>query len=232
MMNMTKPRTGYIAPRIAAMVQRGRPAGRYPSLLNDGGFIACSDAMRHLGYLLTKVARSDTTVLVTGESGTGKELVARVLHTRSHRASGPFVAINCAALPETLLESELFGHVRGAFTHAIADQKGLFEQASSGTLFLDELAEISPGMQAKLLRVLQERTVRPVGGAAEKAVDVRLVAATNKDLEAEVRKGRFREDLYYRVNVVSVDIPPLREREDDVLFLAQHFIEQIATRTG
>jgi two-component system response regulator HydG len=210
--------------------QSPHPRRRFPSVLDDGGIIGWSDAMRRLGQLLTKVADTDTTVLVSGESGTGKELVARVLHTRSRRAQGPFVAVNCAALPETLLESELFGHVRGAFTHAVTDQKGLFERASGGTLFLDELGEIAPGVQAKLLRVLQERAVRQVGGATEKPIDVRLVAATNRDLEQDVRAGRFREDLYYRVNVVSVDVPPLRERDDDVLLLAQHFIERIATR--
>jgi DNA-binding NtrC family response regulator len=189
-----------------------------------------SAAMRKMFDVLARVAETEATVLVTGESGTGKELVARALHTRSPRASGPFVAINCAAMPESLLESELFGHVKGAFTDARAARSGLFVKATGGTLFLDEVAEMPPGMQAKLLRALQERTVRPVGGDAEVSFDARIVAATNRELETEVAERRFREDLFYRINVVHVRVPPLRERENDVLLLAQSFLERCQAR--
>lgn len=207
-----------------------RPREPLPSLLGDGGLVGESSAMRMLGQLLTRVAALEATVLIQGESGTGKDLVARALHARSARANGPFVAVNCAALTEALLESELFGHVRGAFTGATADKPGLFEAAALGTLFLDELGEIPAGMQAKLLRVLQEHAIRPVGGVREKPVDVRVIAATNRDLEAEVRAGRFREDLYYRVNVFTVEVPPLRERAGDVIVLVEHFIGEMCLR--
>jgi two-component system response regulator HydG len=171
-------------------------------------------------------------VLITGESGTGKELVARALHERSQRAAAPFVAVNCAAMPPTLLESELFGHVRGAFTDAKRARPGLFVQAGEGTLFLDEIGEVSPEMQVKLLRVLQERRLRPVGGDAEVAFAARLVTATNRDLQVEVDAGRFRADLFYRINVVRIDVPPLRRREGDVLLLAHHFLRHHAQRNG
>jgi len=171
-------------------------------------------------------------VLVTGESGTGKELVARALHKRGRRSGGPFVAINCAAVPESLLESELFGHVRGAFTDACAARTGLFVQANGGTLLLDEIGELPLSLQPKLLRVLQERAVRPVGGDAEIPCDVRLVATTNRDLEAAVAEGTFREDLYFRINVIQIEMPPLRARGSDVLLLAQHFIERYAGGAG
>jgi len=208
------------------------PRASLPSLLDDGGLVGQSPPMRALGELLTRVAGLDATVLIQGESGTGKELVARVLHMRSQRANGPFVAINCAALPEALLESELFGHVKGAFTGATTDKQGLFEAAAKGTLFLDEIGELPAGMQAALLRVLQEHAIRPVGSVREKPVDVRVVAATNRDLEAEVREGRFREDLYYRVNVFTVEVPPLRDREGDLIVLTNHFIQEMAARFG
>jgi DNA-binding NtrC family response regulator len=185
-----------------------------------------SEAMKKMYQVIARVAESEATVLVSGESGTGKELVARALHARSAHASGPFVAINCAAMPETLLESELFGHVKGAFTDARAARAGLFSKATGGTLFLDEIAEMPLGMQAKLLRALQERTVRPVGGDAEVPFDARLVAATNRDLELEVEQKRFREDLFYRINVVHIPVPPLRTRENDVLLLAQSFLQR------
>ncbi len=188
--------------------------------------IGQSSAMEKAYDLLDRVADSDTTVLITGESGTGKELVARALHKRSPRNRGPFVAINCAAMPETLLESELFGHTRGAFTDARQARPGLFVKAQGGTLFLDEIGEMPMGMQAKLLRALQERTVRPVGGDVEVPFDARIVAATNRDLETEVEEKRFREDLFYRINVVRINVPPLRSRGSDVLLLAQHFIER------
>ncbi len=185
-----------------------------------------SAAMKKMCQVVARVAESDATVLVTGESGTGKELVARALHTRSTRSNGPFVAINCAAMPESLLESELFGHVKGAFTDARAARPGLFAKATGGTLFLDEIAEMPMGMQAKLLRAVQERVARPVGGDSEVPFDARIVAATNRDLEQEVEQKRFREDLFYRINVVHVQVPPLRMRENDVLLLAQSFLQR------
>jgi len=197
-----------------------------------GEILGSSAAMRQVFDLVDRVAQTDATVLVTGESGTGKELVARALHQRSRRASGPLVAINCAALPEALLESELFGHVKGAFTDAKTARKGLFVEASGGTLFLDEIGELPLGMQAKLLRALEDRKVRPVGAAAEVPFDARVVVATNRDLETLVEEKRFREDLFYRVNVIHVDLPPLRARGEDVLVLAQAFVRRFAERHG
>jgi two-component system response regulator HydG len=194
--------------------------------------IGDSPAMRKVNDLILRVADSDANVLITGESGTGKELVARALHARSARTDGPFVAVNCAAVPETLLESELFGHAKGAFTDARQARTGLFVQASGGTLFLDEVGEMPLGMQPKILRALQERKVRPVGGNVEVSFDARLVTATNRDLETEVEERRFREDLYYRINVVRVEVPPLRGRGNDLLLLAQHFIDRAASRSG
>jgi two-component system response regulator HydG len=182
--------------------------------------------------LISRVAESEASTLITGESGTGKEVVARALHSRSRRQNGPFVAINCSAVPESLIESELFGHVRGAFTDAKESRVGLFKQADGGTLFLDEIGDMPRALQPKLLRALQERTVRPVGGQNEIPVDVRIVAATNRDLESAIEDGRFREDLYFRINVVNIALPPLRARSGDVLLLAQHFLVQYAQRTG
>jgi two-component system response regulator HydG len=193
--------------------------------------IGTSIAMQRVADVVNRVAESDTNVLITGESGTGKELIARGVHDRSNR-KGAFLAINCAAVPENLLESELFGHVRGAFTDARTSRTGLFVEADNGTLFLDEIADMPLGMQAKLLRVLQERKVRPLGASQEIPFDARIVAATNKDLETEVAERRFREDLYYRINVVRIDMPSLRSRGNDVLLLAQHFLERAAGRTG
>ncbi|WP_224242330.1 sigma-54-dependent transcriptional regulator [Hyalangium gracile] len=190
--------------------------------------LGTSAPMREVYDLLERVAGTDISVLVTGESGTGKELVARALHRRSRRKDGPLVAINCSALPENLLESELFGHVKGAFTDARADKQGLFVQAHGGTLFLDEVGELPLGLQPKLLRALQERKVRPVGASAELSIDVRVVSATNVDLEEAVRQRRFREDLFFRLNVLHIPLPPLRERTGDVLLLAQRFLEQAA----
>jgi two-component system response regulator AtoC len=191
-----------------------------------------SPALKQAYAMLDRVADVDTTVLITGESGTGKEVAARALHSRSRRREGPFVALNCAAMPEQLLESELFGHMKGAFTDARTTRTGLFVQASGGTLLLDEVGELPLGLQPKLLRALQERKVRPVGGNEEVEFDARIVAATNRDLELAVEEGRFREDLYYRLNVINLELPPLRARGNDVLVLSQHFIEQFAARTG
>jgi DNA-binding NtrC family response regulator len=191
-----------------------------------------SPAMRKVHETISRVAETDATVLVTGESGTGKELVARALHKRSKRADGPFIAINCASIPEALLESELFGHAKGAFTDAKTAKKGLFLDASQGTLFLDEIGEMPQGMQAKLLRALEERSVRPVGGTTETPFDARILAATNRDLESLVESGRFREDLYYRVNVVQLALPPLRARGGDVLALTQQFINRYSEPMG
>ena len=182
--------------------------------------------------MIERVAESDVTVLITGESGTGKELVARALHEQSNRRHEPFVAINCAAMPAPLLESELFGHVRGAFTDAKNARAGLFVQAGAGTIFLDEIGEMPMEMQVKLLRVLQERRVRPVGGDTELVVKARVITATNRDLDLEVAEKRFREDLYYRINVVPIAVPPLRDRGDDVLLLAQFFLNRIAKQIG
>ncbi|NQV22728.1 MAG: sigma-54-dependent Fis family transcriptional regulator [Rhodopirellula sp.] len=201
-------------------------AGSFGELLGE------SPRMQSLFDELSRVADTETSVLIVGESGTGKELVARALHARSRRQSQPFVAINCAALPEALLESELFGHKRGAFTDARSDRPGLFQQADGGTLFLDEVGEIPLALQPKLLRALEERTARPVGDDKEHPFDVRLVAATNRDLESAVEDGRFREDLFFRINVIQIDLPPLRSRGADVLLIAQHFIEQFARRSG
>jgi two-component system response regulator AtoC len=208
--------------RDQAGAVRARPA----DLVGD------SEAMQRVHDLIERIADSDVSVLVTGESGTGKELVARALHAQGRRARGPFVAINCAAVPEHLLESELFGHVRGAFTDAKEARAGLFQQATGGTLFLDEIGDMPLPLQPKLLRVLQERTVRPVGASQEIPVDVRIVTATNRDLEDAIEERRFREDLYFRINVVQLPLPPLRARGGDVLLLAQHFIGRFASRAG
>jgi two-component system, NtrC family, response regulator PilR len=187
-----------------------------------------SPPMQRVFDVLRKVASTRTSVLLIGESGTGKELAARALHELSPRTDHSFVAVNCGAIPETLLESELFGHVKGAFTGASADKQGLFEAANTGTLLLDEVAELPVSMQVKLLRVLQERKVKPVGGVAEREVDVRIVAATNRDLETEVEKGTFRQDLYYRLNVIQIRLPPLRERREDLPLLVDHFIRKFS----
>jgi two-component system response regulator AtoC len=191
-----------------------------------------SDAIRQVLRLIDKVAEYRTTVLIQGESGTGKELVARALHKRSPRADKPFVAINCGAIPEALMESELFGHKRGAFTDAHSDKRGIFQEADGGTLFLDEIGELAPVLQVKLLRALQEGVVRPLGATKDVAVDVRVVAATVRDLAKESAAGRFREDLYYRLNVLLITVPPLRQRIDDVPLLLEHFIKRYNERLG
>jgi two-component system response regulator HydG len=194
--------------------------------------VGTSGPMKRLYELLGRIADLESSVLLTGESGTGKEVAARALHKRSHRSKGPFVAINCAAMPETLLESELFGHTSGAFTDAKTARKGLFVQAHSGTIFLDEIVEMPLALQPKFLRALEERTVRPLGGDREVPFDVRVISATNRDPEAAVEDGRFREDLFYRINVIQVEIPSLRSRGSDVLLLAQHFVADFAAMTG
>jgi two-component system response regulator HydG len=194
--------------------------------------IARSRAMRDILELAERVAAADTTVLLTGESGTGKEVLARLIHKRSRRREGRFVGVNCGALPEPVLESELFGHVRGAFTGAVADKRGLFEEAHHGTLFLDEIGEAPPAIQVKLLRALQEREIRRVGATTSVKVDARVVAATNRDLEEAVARGNFRQDLYYRLNVITIGLPPLRERREDIVPLAQVFLRRYARAQG
>lgn len=185
-----------------------------------------SEKMRHVLDRVAQAAKSDSAVFVLGESGTGKELIVKNLHLASQRSAGPFVAINCSAIPDTLIESVLFGHVKGAFTGADRDKKGLFAEAHGGTFFLDEIAEMPMSMQAKLLRVLEEKTVHPVGGNQPRKVDMRIVSASNRDLPEAVSKGEFREDLFYRINVIAIELPPLRQRKEDIPLLAEHFLEK------
>ncbi len=197
-----------------------------------GNIVGVSPAMEKLKQTIRTVASTQSTILIYGESGTGKELVARAVHVCSPRASEPFVSINCGAFPETLLESELFGYVKGAFTGANQNKRGLFEVADQGTIFLDEISEMTLTMQVKLLRVLQERSVRPVGGTSEIPIDVRVIAATNRDLDRQVAENTFREDLYYRLSVIPVSVPPLRERREDVPLLVNHFLKKYAPAAG
>jgi len=208
----------------ANLALREQVAGRFrlASLLGK------SRPMQKLFELVRKLQQARTSVLITGESGTGKELVARALHTEGPRSKMPFIAVNCGAIPDELMESELFGHKKGTFTGAVADKLGLFDEADGGTLFLDEIGELSLGMQVKLLRVLQERRVKPIGAGDEHEIDVRVVAATNRDLEAEVARGAFRADLYYRLNVIQVWMPPLRQRREDIPLLAEHFLQKFS----
>ena len=220
---------------VARALERRRLVVEQKTVPADGktqlqDIVGKSPVMLEVYKLVARVAGSTATVLVEGESGSGKELVARSIHTHSPRANAPFVPVNCTALTESLLESELFGHARGAFTGAVASKRGLFETASGGTLFLDEIGDMGPKMQAQLLRTLQDGEVRPVGGTESIRVDVRLVCATNKDLEAEVKAGRFREDLYFRINVVTIRLPPLRERREDIASLVAHFLSKTARR--
>lgn len=191
-------------------------------------FIGKSAPMQKVFALIKQVADTKSTVLITGESGTGKELVAKAIHYNSPRKGGPFVTVNCAAIPETLLESELFGYMKGAFTGAVSNKQGLFEAADGGTIFLDEISSTTPALQIKLLRVLQEREIKRVGGTANIKIDVRVIAATNKDLMSEVEKGRFREDLYYRLNVIPINLPPLRERREDIPLLVEFFLKKFS----
>jgi len=194
--------------------------------------IGCSPAIKLLKETIRTVASTGSTILIHGESGTGKELVARAVHTCSQRDGEPFVSVNCGAFPETLLETELFGYVKGAFTGANQNKQGLFEVANGGTIFLDEIGEMSLSMQVKLLRALQERTIRPVGGTAESPVDVRVIAATNRDLQEMVQQKTFREDLYYRISVIPIEVPPLRSRQEDIPLLANHFLKRYVPAAG
>jgi DNA-binding NtrC family response regulator len=207
---------------------RTQALGRY----RFENIIGISDPIREVLSLVEKVAATDSTILILGESGTGKELIARAIHYNSNRADRMLVPVNCSAIPHNLLETELFGHVKGAFTGAHADRTGRFEMAHRGTIFLDEIGEMSANLQAKLLRVLQEQSFIPVGGTKPVNVDVRIIAATNRDLEQEIAAGRFRQDLYYRLNVIPIHVPPLRERQDDIPVLAGHFIRTWSLRTG
>ena len=221
MLLASKPSALGFLPKAAAEVTKPDPESQ-----NFQGILSRSPAMRDVFQIISNAAETEATVLVRGESGAGKELVAKAIHDLSARHSAPFLAINCAALSSNLLESELFGHVRGAFTGAIKDHSGLFQRAHGGTLFLDEVAELPLELQAKLLRVIQERNYIPVGGDRSIEVDVRLVAATHRSLREEVKSGRFREDLMYRLRVVPIFIPPLRERREDISLLIWHFINQ------
>ncbi len=220
---MTIVKSIRMAAERQSLVIENRSLRRELELLTTREIIGQSGALRHVLDVATQAAPSSATVLILGESGTGKELIARYVHSKSSRASGPFVAVNCAAIPESILEAELFGHERGAFTGAIAKREGRFAKAKGGTLFLDEIGELSPAVQVKILRVLQEGEYEPVGGNSIKA-DVRIVAATNRDLDVEVEAGRFREDLFYRLNVIAVTAPPLRTRREDIPLLVDHFI--------
>ena len=192
--------------------------------------IGHSDAIEHVRNMIRRVAPSDARVLVLGENGTGKELVARWLHLKSSRCNAPFVEVNCAAIPAELIESELFGHEKGSFTSAVKQRKGKFELADGGTLFMDEIGDMSLSAQAKVLRALQENKITRVGGDRDISVDVRVVAATNKNIRTEIERGNFREDLYHRLSVIEIDVPPLRDRRDDIALLVEHFIEEICTR--
>ncbi|MGZ3427938.1 MAG: sigma-54-dependent transcriptional regulator [Polyangia bacterium] len=217
-------RTRLIEENRAARAQQGDKPPHIESI------VGAAPAMLDVYKMVARVAPTMSTVLVVGESGTGKELVARAIHTHSPRRDGAFVAVNCTALTESLLESELFGHAKGAFTGAVANKRGIFEEAQGGTVFLDEIGDVGAKMQAQLLRVLQEGEIRRVGGTEAIKVDVRVVAATNRELEEEVREGRFREDLYFRINVVTIRLPPLRERPSDIPLLVDHFLAKYAAR--
>lgn len=225
--------------KVERVLEAGRKDRELAALREDvrrvfsiGGIVSRSGRMQEVIRLIRQVADTDVTVLIQGESGTGKELVARALHVHSARSGGPFVAVNCTALPEQLLESELFGHEKGAFTGALRQRAGRFEEAAGGTLFLDEIGDMSPSMQTRLLRVLQDKSFERVGGNATLRVDTRVVAATNRNLELMMRSGDFREDLYFRLNVFPIHLPPLRERMEDVPLLAEHFLERHGAMVG
>ncbi|HPN29736.1 MAG TPA: sigma-54 dependent transcriptional regulator [bacterium] len=231
---VTKP---FSAEQIVSSVERGLIKMRKKqneksknTAIGSASIIGECKKIKEIFAIMDKVSKNDTTVLITGESGTGKELVARYIHYNSDRNANPFVTVNCSAIPDTLLESELFGHKRGSFTGAYADKIGLFEAADSGAIFLDEIGDITPALQVKLLRVIEEKHITPIGGAFPKKINLRIIAATNKNLEKEVASGNFREDLYYRLNVIDIKLPPLREREDDILHLAYHFLKLFSSQ--
>jgi two-component system response regulator GlrR len=230
---LTKPYDGKeLLEKIAQALQLGSPATEHPHADQAwrAGIISRSARMADLLAEAHMVARSDASVLLRGDSGTGKEMLARAIHRASPRAARPFIAVNCGAIPEALLESELFGHVKGAFTDAVANHKGLFQAADGGTLLLDEIGDMPPALQVKLLRVLQERAVRPVGSSQSHPVDVRIVSATHRDLDAAMAAGQFREDLYYRLNVVTLTLPTLADRREDIPLLANHFLHKLAAK--
>jgi two-component system response regulator FlrC len=227
-LNMSKEERAHAAPRAAATVEERSVVG--PGEIKE--IVTADEGMLHMLGMADNIARSKATVLIQSESGTGKELLARFIHNRSDRADGPFVAVNCAALPDTLLESELFGHRKGAFTGAIQDHKGRFEQAHAGSILLDEISEMALPLQAKLLRVLQEYEVDRIGGKEPIPVDVRVIATTNRELFSYVEQGKFREDLYYRLNVIPLKLPPLRERKGDIPLLADHFVKMHAAKNA
>ncbi len=229
---VTKPvEPAVLSDRVATLLER-RPTAQLASARIPGGMVGRSPAMRMVFEAIRLVAPTDATVLVLGETGTGKELVARSVHALSTRADGPFVPVNCAALPETLLESELFGHVKGSFTGAVRDNPGLFRAAHGGTIFLDEIGDINPAMQHRLLRVLQERELKPVGAVRSVDVDVRVIAATHRNLKEDVETGRFREDLFYRLNVFRIELPPLRDHRADIPLLVEHALGRLGERSS
>jgi two-component system response regulator PilR (NtrC family) len=223
---------GALATRDVAVERRKALRAEVQGKSSFEGIIGRSEAMLRVYELVERVAPTNANVMIVGESGTGKELIASALHSRSERKDAPFVAINCAAIPETLMESELFGHMRGAFTGAVQTKRGLFEEAHRGTLFLDEVGEIPPSMQSKLLRAIQERSFRRIGGNEDISIDVRIVCASKRDLEEEMKAGRFRDDLYFRLHVIQIVVPPLRERREDIPVLATHFLGKFAKQMG
>jgi DNA-binding NtrC family response regulator len=231
-LNKLKAQIPKLMEQFAVQVQNAQLSAKLEGLTHYGELTGQSEVMRRVYQIIDAVAPSNASVLILGESGTGKELVARALHSKSDRAKGPFFALNCAALPKEILENELFGHEKGAFTGSTNEKQGAFELADGGTIFLDEVAEMSPDIQVKLLRALESRQVRRLGGKKEIDVDIRVVAATNKNLEKALADGEMREDLYYRLAVVELALPPLRERTDDVQLLASEFLERFATQNG
>ncbi len=220
------PTKGKVSPFISGKEKKELMEGFSFDAFDFGELICCSDSMMNISRTIVKVANSDSTVIVYGESGTGKELVARAIHLNSSRKNGKIIAVNCGAIPEELLESELFGHEKGAFTGAIRSRMGRFELAQGGTLFLDEIGDMSPSLQVKLLRVIQEKVFERVGGVKTIKADVRIISATNQDLDKAVKETRFREDLFYRINVIPIHLPPLRKRKTDIPLLTGHFLEK------